>query len=53
MIHTKTGGKRTIFLPQPAQLVKTMFNNEIVGKNINRIDYDFAPNSTILFFIEY
>lgn len=52
MVHTKSGGQRTIFLPETAKQVKTMFSNEIIGNNLNQFNYNFTPDSTVLFYIE-
>ena len=48
-IHTKDGGKKTVYLPRKVKQVKELFTEKIVAENTDKFDYDFISPDTALF----
>ena len=48
-VHTKKGGKKTVFLPRKVKQVKELFTDKIVAENTDKFDYNFISPDTALF----
>jgi len=48
-IHTKEGGKKTVYLPRKVSKAKELFTDKIIDANGDKFDYLFASPDTALF----
>ena len=48
-IHTAEGGKKTVYLPKKAKLVRELYSDKIVAENADRFEYEFKKPDTALF----
>ena len=48
-VHTKKGGRKTIYLPRKVKQIKELFTDKIVAENTDKFDYNFISPDTALF----
>ena len=48
-VHTKLGGKKTVYLTRKVKAVKELFTDKIVAENVDKFEYDFLTPDTALF----
>jgi len=48
-IHTKEGGKKTVYLPRKVSKAKELFTDKIIDANGDKFEYDFISPDTALF----
>jgi len=48
-IHTKEGGKKTVYLPRKVSKAKELYTDKVIDVNGDKFEYDFAVPDTALF----